>query len=181
MIQTLAMVIVLVVVGVVLQTNTSMIHTRTPLMLPGDSSVPISYFRLLLGLAAGAVLVWLAGLLDLAIVHARLRRRDADVLTVEQDLARFKAAAFDRHQPAWDDVRGRLEVVVQELRGMVARIENALSGVPDRMAPGEAAAISAERLAPAEPVTVGSRPFPGPESPGGHEEVAVQPRKRWPL
>lgn len=181
MIQTLAMVIVVVIVGAVLQTNASMIHTRTPLMLPGDSSVPISYFRLLLGLAAAAVLVWLGGMLDLALKHARLRRRDADVLTLEQDLARFKATAYDRQQPAWDDVNGRLESAVQELRGMVARTEQALRGVPDRTAPAEAAAIRAERLVPVEPVGVASRPAPSPEPPGGHEEVGVQPRKRWPL
>ncbi len=181
MVQTLAMVIVLLVAGAVIQTNMAVIHTQTSLRLPGDSSVPISYLRLLAGMGAAAALVWLAGMLDLALLRGRLRRRDAVVLALEQDLMRFKAVAYDQQQPALNDVRGRLEVVVQELRGMVARVEGVLRGIPDRVPREEAAVMRSDRTVRPEVVVAASSPAARAEEPKELEEVGAQPGKRWPL
>ncbi len=181
MVQTLVMVIVLLVVGAVIQTNVAMIHTQTALTLPGDLSVPISYLRLLAGLGAAAALVWLPGMLDLVLLRGQLRRRDAAVLALEQDLMRFKAAAYDQQQPALNDVRGRLEMLVHELRGMLARVEGALRGIPDRMPREEAVVLRADRTVRPEVVMATPGPAARPEEPREPEEVGAQPRKRWPL
>ncbi len=181
MVQTLVMVIVSLIVGAVIQTNAAVIHTQTALTLPGGSSVPISYLRLLAGLGAAAALVWLAGMLDLALLHGRLRRRDAAVQALEQDLMRVKAVAYDQQQPVLNDVRGRLEVVVHELRGMLVHVEGVLRGIPDRLPREEAAVIRSERTVRPEVVVATSSPAAGPEEPKELEEVGAQPRKRWPL
>lgn len=181
MIQTLVMVIVLFVVGAVIQTNAAVIHTQTRLTLPGDVSVPITYLKLLAGLGAAAVLVWLAGMLDVALLRGRLRQRDAAVLALEQDLMRVKAGMYDKQQPALNDVRSRLEVVVQELRGMLARVESVLRGIPDRTTREGAAAIRADRAARVEAVAATGEPIVSPEDGRVLEEVGAQPRKRWPL
>lgn len=182
MIQTLVMVIALLILGAVIQTNMTVVHTQTPLTLPGEWSVPITYLRLLAAIGAAAVLVWLAGMLDRVFLRAQIRRRDAALLALEQDLMRFKATAYDQQQPALGDVRGRLEVVVHELRGMLARVENVLRGGPDRV-PRDAV-IRSERIGrpePTEATVVTSTRAATPEASKELEEVGAAPRKRWPL
>lgn len=181
MAQTIVMVIALLVVGAVIQTNMALIHTQTPLTLPSYTSLPISYLRLLLAVGAAGALVWLAGMLDLAILHSQLRRRDAAVLAVEQDLMRFKATAYDQQQPALNELGGRLEGAVHELRGILARVEGVLRGVPDRISREEAATGRSERTARPEAVTAAVGTTASREDPGELEEVGAQPRKRWPL
>jgi hypothetical protein len=181
MVQTLVMVIALLTVGAVIQTNMTVIHTQTPLTLPGDWNVPMSYLRLLAAIGAAAVLVWLAGMIDLALMRAQIRRRDAAMLALEQDLMRFKATAYDHQQPALSDVPGRLEVVVHELRGMLGRVENVLRGIPDRASREEAAVIRSEtRERPDGTVVTSTRTATAKDS-KDLEEVGAGPRKRWPL
>ena len=181
MIQTLVMVIGLLIVGTIIQINAAVIHTQTPLTLPGNPGVPVSYLHLLVSIGAAAALVWLAGMIDLAFLHGQIRRRDATVQALEQDLMRFKAVAYDQQQPALNDVRGQLEVVVNELRGMVARVESVLRGTPTRMPREEAAAIRSDRAVRPEVVVTTGRPAARPDGPRELEEVGTQPRKRWPL
>ena len=181
MVQTLVMVIALLIVGAVIQANMAVINTQTPLTLPGEWNVPMTYLRLLAAIGAAAGLVWLAGMLDHLLLRAQIRRRDAALVTLEQDLMRFKASAYDQQQPALSDVRGRLEVVVNELRGMRARVENALRGGPDRVPRGEAAVIRSERIGQPEPAEVTSTRAVAPEESKELEEVDAAPRKRWPL
>jgi hypothetical protein len=178
MVQTLVMVIVLLIIGAVIQTNMAVIHTQSHLMLPGDSSVPISYLRVLAGVGAAVVLVWLAGMADVALLRGRIRRRDAAMLALEQDLMRYKATGYDQQQTALNDVKGRLEGVVREFRGMVGRVEIALQRIPDRVPPEEAV-VRRESTVRREAV-VASSPAPAPEEPKELEEVGAQPRKRWP-
>jgi hypothetical protein len=179
MVQTLVMVIALLILGAVIQTNMTVIDTRTPLTLPGEWSVPITYLRLLAAIGAAAVLVWLAGMLDRVLLRAQIRRRDAALLALEQDLVRFKATAYDQQQPALSDVRERLEVVVHELRSMLARVENVLRGGPDRV-PREAV-IRSERVGRPEATVVTSTKAAPPDASKELEELGAAPRKRWPL
>ncbi len=181
MVQTLVMVIALLIVGAVIQTNMTVIHTQTPLTLPGEWSVPITYLHLLAAIGAAAVAVWLAGMIDLVFLRAQIRRRDAAMLALEQDLMRFKATAYDQQQPALSDARGRLEVVVHELRGMMARVENVLRGTPDRVSREQAAVVRSERTGRPEATVVTSTRAAPPEESKQLEEVGAGPRKRWPL
>ena len=179
MVQTLVMVIMLLIIGAAIQTNMAVIHTQSPLTLPGDASVPISYLRLLAAMGAAAALVWLAGMVDFGLLRGQIRRRDAAMLALEQDLMRFKATGYDQQQTALDDVKSRLEVVVHELRGMVARVENVVRGAPNRI-PREEAVVRPDSLGRAEAVAAIS-PALAPEEPRALEEVGAHPRKRWPL
>ena len=179
MVQTLVMVIVLLMVGAVIQTNMAVIHTQSPLTLPGDASVPISYLRLLAAMGAAVALVWLAGMVDFARLRGQVRRRDAAMQALELDLMRFKATGYDQQQTALNDVKSRLEVVVQELRGMLARVENVLRGAPDRI-PREEAVIRSDKTVQTEVVSASS-PAAAPEERKALEEVGAHPRKRWPL
>jgi hypothetical protein len=179
MVQTLVMVIVLLIVGAVIQTNMAVMHTQSPLTLPGDSSVTISYLRLLAAMGAAVALVWLAGMVDIAFLRGQIRRRDAAMLTLEQDLMRFKATGYDQQQAGLNDVRSRLEVVVHELRGMLARVENVVRGTPNRI-PREEAVVRSDRPGRPEAVAVSS-PAAAPEEAKALEEVGAHPRKRWPL
>lgn len=184
MVQTVVMVIVLLIIGAVIQTNMAVIHTQSHLMLPGDSSVPISYLRLLAGMGVAVALVWLAGMVDVALLRGRIRRRDAAMLALEQDLMRFKATGYDQQQTALNDVRGRLEAVVHELSGMQARVETVLRGIPDRV-PREEAVVRHDSTVRRETV-VASSPAAAPDEAKTDEaktfeEVGAQSRKRWPL
>lgn len=176
MVQTLVMVIGLLIIGAVIQSNVTVIHTQAPLTLPGYSTGPISYLRLLAAMGAVVVLVWLAGMIDVALQRGQIRRRDAAVLALEQDLMRFKATGYDQQQTALNEVGSRLEVVVHELRGMVARVENVVRGIPDRIPREEAVVRTGSATRPE--VAVGS-PTAAEEEPKVLEEVG--PRKRWPL
>ena len=180
MVQTLVMVIVVLIIGAAIQTNMAVIHTQAPLTLPGDLNVPISYLRLLVAMGAAVALVWLAGMIDAALQRGQIRRRDAAVLALEQELMRFKAAGYDQQQTAMNDVRGRLDSVVHELSGMQARVENALRAVASRSA-REYAVVRPGGTTRPEATAAASSPAVVPDEPKALEEVGAQPRKRWPL
>lgn len=189
MIQTLVMIIVLVVLFVVAQHNGAGLHTATPVVLPGATNIPVTLLRLLAAVGAAAVVVWLAGLLDLAVLRAQVRRRAAAHRALEQELARIKATAYDTQQPLLGDLRSRLDEIVQELASMLGRVEAVMrrdaERAPDGAVPVPAPAsvpVGAERTVREDVVETPAGPVTRRETVERPNGAAVEPpRKRGPF
>ncbi len=121
------------------------INTPIPLTVPGLTDIHLTYLDLLVALGGMLVLLWLAGLIDLAVLRARVRQRDATILAKDQELMRMKAVAYDHQEPAWADLTGRLEGIAQEIRSLLVRLENTMSGRTERIVRRESTPDSAGR------------------------------------
>jgi hypothetical protein len=187
MVQTIVMIIVLLVLAAVVQQNGAGVHATTSLVLPGATNIPVSLLRLIAAIGAAAVVVWLAGLVDLAVLSGRLRRREAAHRAMEQELARIKATAYDTQRPLLADLRTRLEEIVQEMAGMLGRVEARLRQDGEHLAaaapPPEPVPVGAERTVREDVVETPAGPVTRRETVEGPAgtEVVERPKRRWPL
>ncbi len=156
MIQTLALVFLLLTGAAFVQANMPAMNTPIPLIVPGMTDINLTYLDLLVALGGMLVLLWVAGLIDLAVQRARVRRRDATILAKDQEIMRMKAVAYDHQEPALADLTGRLEGIAQEIRSLLVRLESTMSGGADRIVRREVTPDSAGRTVREEVTAVHS-------------------------
>jgi hypothetical protein len=104
----------------------SAVHSVIPLGVPGRTDIQLTYLRVLGAMGGTLVLLWMAGLLDVALQRAQVRRRDAMLLARDQELMRTKSGAYDQQRSALADIKEPLEGIAQDTRAMLTRMEAAL-------------------------------------------------------
>jgi hypothetical protein len=122
MILTLMAIIVLLAGALLAQMNASSLNAPFSLSVSGISAVPVSNLRALAAAGGVVALLWFAGMIDLLVVRARVRRRDALLVEKDQEIARVKASAYDQEQPALADVKMQLNKVALDVNAMMIRL-----------------------------------------------------------
>jgi hypothetical protein len=133
MLQTIALVLLLLAGAVFVQTNMPAMQTQIPLIVPGMVDLKLTYLNLMVAMGGMLVLLWIAGLLDAAVLRRRLRQQAATIMSKDQEIARVKAVAYDQQETALADLKGPFDTLAQEIRSLRARIEEALSGRLERV------------------------------------------------
>jgi hypothetical protein len=123
MIQTVVLVLLLIGGAMVAQANLEVLHSQLRVVLPGLSGVPLTLLRALTAIAAALVVLWVAGLIDLAIARRQIRSRDAAVRSMQRAMAELKSTEFDRQRSALATIERRLDVLAQEVRNAIPRRE----------------------------------------------------------
>ncbi len=122
MILTLMAIIVLLAGALLAEMNASSLHAPFSLSVSGISAVPASNLRALAAAGGVVALLWFAGMIDLLVVRAHVRRRDALLVEKDQEIARVKASAYDEEQPALADVKMQLNKVALDVNAMMIRL-----------------------------------------------------------
>src|SRR4029077_13443150 len=94
--------------AVLAQMNANVLHATFFMSAPGIIDGSVSNLRALAAAGGVVLLLWLAGMLDLAILRGHVRR--CGVLLHEKDVEvmRMKATAYDQEQSALADIRSKL-------------------------------------------------------------------------
>lgn len=132
MIQGLLLLLTLIALGVFAQMNASVLHAPASMSIPG-SDISLSNLRILAAIGGIAVLLWVAGMADLALLRWHLRRRDALLLTKDQEILRIKSEAYEHQQPALTEMRARLEKISIQVGAMLARLDAGAPTKPTRV------------------------------------------------
>jgi len=156
MIQTIALVLLLLGGAAFVQTNMSAMQTQIPLTVPGMVDMKLTYLNLMVAMGGMLVLLWFAGLVDAMVLRARLRQHTATIKNKDQEIARLKAVAYDQQETALAYLTGRFDTFAQEIRTMRGRIEETLSGRPERVIPTREVTPDASGRTVREEVTVHS-------------------------
>ncbi len=133
MLQTIALVLLLLAGAVFVQTNMPAMQTQIPLTVPGMVDLKLTYLTLMVAMGGMLVLLWIAGLVDAAVLRVRLRQQTATIMSKDQEIARVKAVAYDQQETTLAGLTGRFDTLVQEIRSLRARLEEALFGRPERV------------------------------------------------
>jgi hypothetical protein len=113
--------------------NLSALQAPITFAAPGTAGT-ISHIVLLGLVAAGFVLLWLAGLVDRSVLEQRIRQRDATLHAMGEELLRMKSTAYDQERPPLADVRARLEAMERDIQTIRVRLDEATT--KDRPATG---------------------------------------------
>jgi hypothetical protein len=113
--------------------NLSALQSPITFAAPGTAGT-ISHIVLLGLVAAGFVLLWLAGLVDRSVLEQRIRQRDATLHAMGEELLRMKSTAYDQERPPLADVRARLEAMERDIQTIRVRLDEATT--KDRPATG---------------------------------------------
>jgi len=123
MIQTVVLILLLLGGAIVAQANLDALHSPLRVILPGLSWVPLTLLRSLVAIAAAGAVLWVAGLIDLAIARRQIRSRDAAVRFMERAMTELKSTEFDRQRSVLATIERRLDVLAQEVRNAITRRE----------------------------------------------------------
>jgi hypothetical protein len=123
MIQTVVLILLLLGGAVVAQANLDALHSQLRVVLPGPSVIPLTLLRSLTAIAAALVVLWAAGLIDLATARRQIRSRDAAVRSMERTMAELKSAEFDRQRSTLATIERRVDALAQEVRNAITRRE----------------------------------------------------------
>ena len=123
MIQTVVLILLLLGGAIVAQANLDALHSPLRVILPGLSWVPLTLLRSLVAIAAAGAVLWVAGLIDLAIARRQIRSRDAAVRSMERAMTELKSTEFDRQRSVLATIERRLDVLAQEVRNAITRRE----------------------------------------------------------
>jgi hypothetical protein len=115
--------VVLLAGAVLAQMNANALHAPFFMSAPGILDVPVSNLRALAAAGGVVVLLWLAGMFDLMVLRARVRRRDALLHEKDVEVMRMKAAAYDQEQSALADIRTKLDRLALDMDTMAGRLE----------------------------------------------------------
>jgi len=132
MIQSILLLIVLAATAAFAQANSQTIHTVVPLAVPGANAVQLTYLRLIVGISAALILVWIGGLIDLAAQRARIGRLEAALAAKDLALAQARTIAPVGPADALAGTRERLEAAADDIRATLRRIEVVLTALPHR-------------------------------------------------
>ena len=121
MIQTIVLILILLAGVAFAQANLGVLHSQLTVTFPGVTGVPLTFLRALVAIGGGLVLLWIAGLIDLQILRAQIRRKDAVVRSLEERIAQLKSEAYDRQQSVLVNIEHRLEVLARDVRNMIPR------------------------------------------------------------
>jgi hypothetical protein len=143
MIQTVVLLVTVIAVGVFAQMNASVLHAPASMSIPG-SDIPLSNLRILAAVGGIVMLLWLAGMADLALLRAHLRRRDALLLAKDQEILHIKSEAYEHQQPVLTEMRARLEKISMQVGAMLARLDSGASTKPARVMREEIRATAPE-------------------------------------
>jgi len=123
MIQTVVLILLLLGGAIAAQANLDALHSQLRVVLPGLSGVPLTLFRSLMAIGAALVVLWVAGLTDLAIARRQIRSRHAAVRSMERAMTELKSTEFDRQRSVLATIERRLDVLAQEVRNAITRRE----------------------------------------------------------
>lgn len=115
--------------------NLSALQAPITFAAPGTAGT-ISHVVLLGLVAAGFVLLWLAGMADRSLLEQRIRQRDATLHAMGEELLRMKSAAYDQERPPLADIRARLEAMERDIQTIRTRVDEVAAR--DRPASGVA-------------------------------------------
>jgi hypothetical protein len=137
--------VVLLAGAVVAQMNANVLHAPFFMSAPGILDVPVSNLRALATAGGVVALLWLAGMVDLMVLRARVRSRDALLHEKDVEVMRMKATAYDQEQPALADIRSKLDALARDVNAVAGR----LGSLPktDRVVREEIRTSTAERPA----------------------------------
>jgi hypothetical protein len=121
MIQTIVLILILLAGVAFAQANLGVLHSQLAVALPGVTGVPLTLLRALVAIGGALVLLWIAGLIDLQILRAQIRRKDEVVRSMEERIAQLKSEAYDRQQSVLVNIEHRLEVLARDVRNMIPR------------------------------------------------------------
>jgi hypothetical protein len=119
---TLLAVVILLAGAVLAQMNVNALHAPFFMSAPGILDVPVSNLRALAVAGGVVVLLWLAGMVDLMVLRARVRSRDALLHEKDVEVMRMKATAYDQEQSALADIRSKLDKLAQDINAVSARM-----------------------------------------------------------
>ena len=120
--------IVVVLGGAVLaQMNANVLHAPFFMSAPGILDMPVSNLRALAAAGGVVVLLWLAGILDLMVLRAHVRRCNALLHEKDVEVMRMKATAYDQEQSALADIRSKLDRLTLDVNATTDRL-----GAPPR-------------------------------------------------
>jgi hypothetical protein len=132
MIQSILLLILLAAGVAFAQANSQTIHSVIPLSIPGAGAVQLTYLRLLAAFSAALVVVWIGGLLDLAVQRARIHRLAAAIAAKDQAIAQARTTMPVEPADALAGTRARLEAAADDIRATLRRIEVILAALPQR-------------------------------------------------